>query len=307
MPDGKVLSGPKVAGRSLSHLLPFALAVVVILTCFGQPLIALAVHAANSELHSYILLVPFVSLYLFYIRREQITKSYSYSAGWASVAFALAFVFLMLALSRRSELGANDFLGMMMLSFLTFLAAAGFGFVGCKWVRSAGFPLAFLIFLIPMPDAMSDALERGSKFLSAEVAALFLSMSGTPVFRDGTIFQLPNMSIEVTEACSGIRSSWVLFITSLLVANLFLKRNWRRAVLVGFVIPLGVIRNGFRVFVIGMLCAYVDPDMINSMIHRRGGPLFFALSLIPLSLALWWLRSGETKHRVFVEGSNPGG
>ena len=109
------------------------------------------------------------------------------------------------------------------------------------------------------------------------------------------VFSLSTGAIQVGQECSGIRSSWVLFITSLVAANLFLKSSWRRALLVGFVIPLGIIRNGFRVFVIGMLCVHFGPQMIHSIIHRQGGPMFFALSLIPLFLLLWWLRRGEQR------------
>ena len=113
------------------------------------------------------------------------------------------------------------------------------------------------------------------------------------MLRDGTVFQLPGIVIEVAQECSGIRSSWVLFITSVLASYLFLKSPWRRAVLVAFVIPLGILRNGFRILVIGLLCVHVGPQMIHSIIHHQGGPLFFALSLIPLFLLLWWLRRGE--------------
>jgi exosortase/archaeosortase family protein len=104
---------------------------------------------------------------------------------------------------------------------------------------------------------------------------------------------LPGIVIQVAQECSGIRSSLVLFITSLLASYLFLKSPWRRAVLVSLVIPLAILRNGFRILVIGLLCVYVGPQMINSVIHHRGGPLFFALSLIPLFLLLWWLRKGK--------------
>ena len=82
--------------------------------------------------------------------------------------------------------------------------------------------------------------------------------------------------------CSGIRSTVVLFITSLLASHLFLKSPWRRFVLVAFVIPLAIVRNGFRILVIGLLCVHIGPHMIDSFIHHRGGPIFFVLSLIPL-------------------------
>jgi len=62
---------------------------------------------------------------------------------------------------------------------------------------------------------------------------------------------------------------------------------------VAFVIPLGIVRNAFRILVIGLLCVHVGPHMIDSLIHRRGGPFFFVLSLVPLFLLLWWLRRRE--------------
>ena len=102
--------------------------------------------------------------------------------------------------------------------------------------------------------------------------------------------------VRVAQECSGIRSSWVLFISSLIASHMFLRTRWRRLVLVAFVIPLGIIRNGFRIVVIGLLCVHVGPHMIDSIIHRRGGPFFFVLSLVPLTLLLWWLRSQEKRH-----------
>ena len=162
---------------------------------------------------------------------------------------------------------------------------------------SSRFPLAYLIFMVPMPDAMADALEMASKSATTEVTDLLFHLSGIPFLRSGAIFQLPNITIEVAQECSGIRSSWVLFMTSILAANLFLKTPWRRFALIAFVIPLGILRNAFRILVIGLLCVNVGPQMIHSVIHRRGGPVFFALSLIPLLLALWWLRKGDVRSR----------
>jgi exosortase/archaeosortase family protein len=129
---------------------------------------------------------------------------------------------------------------------------------------------------------------------------MYFAIAGTPLVRQGTIFELPGIVLEVAQECSGIRSSWVLFITSVLAANLFLESPWRRFVLVAFVVPLGILRNGFRVFVIGMLCVHIGPHMVDSVIHRQGGPFFFALSLVPLFFLLWWLRRGERR------GASPG-
>src|SRR5206468_11931450 len=122
-----------------------------------------------------------------------------------------------------------------------------------------------------------------------EVANWLFLISGTPALRTGTVFQLPGISIMVAKECSGIRSSLVLVITSLLAANMFLRTTWRRALLVGAVIPLGLLRNGFRILVISLLCVHIGPAMINSPFHWRGAPVFFVSSLIPLFFLLLWL------------------
>jgi exosortase C (VPDSG-CTERM-specific) len=273
---------------------------IVLLAAFAQPLLALINYAAGSKLYSYILLVPFVSAYLLYLRRGQLPKKYVIDLPLSILSLAiglgvLAFTYWLDFVGQRPS--DNDRLVLLTLSFLCCLAAGGFFFFGRGWMRSAAFPLAYLIFMVPMPDAMADALETASKYASAEVTNLLFHLSGTPFLRAGLIFQLPNIAIEVAQECSGIRSSWVLLMTSILAANLFLKTRWRRFALVVFVIPLAILRNGFRILVIGLLCVNVGPQMIHSLIHRRGGPLFFTLSLIPFFLVLWWLRKGDVHIR----------
>ena len=268
---------------------------VLLTAVFIKPLFWLAAGAIQSELDSYIVLVPFISAYLIYDRRKRLSKEYG-SSLWAIIPLITGFIALATALGLHRSggyLSDHDYLALIAFSFVCFLAADGFLFLGRNWMTAAAFPFAFLIFMVPMPDAMAEALETGSKLASAEAANWFFNLTGTPVLREGRVFQLPNIVIEVAQECSGIRSSWVLFITSLLAANLFLKSAWRRAVLVCFVIPLGIVRNGFRVAVIGILCINWGPQMIHSIIHRRGGPLFFVLSLIPLFLLLLWLRRGD--------------
>lgn len=273
---------------------------VVLLAAFGRPLLALVSYAAGSQLFSYILLVPFVSAYLLYLRRHQLPKNYVVDLPLTVVSLACGigvFAFTYWVDFAGRALANNDRLTLLTLSFLCCLVSGGFFFFGRDWMRAAAFPLAYLIFLVPIPDAMADALETASKYASAEVANVLFHLSGTPILRAGRVFQLPNITIEVAQECSGIRSSWVLLMTSILAANLFLKTSWRRIVLVAFIIPLGILRNGFRILVIGLLCVNVGPHMIHSLIHRRGGPLFFALSLIPFLLVLWWLHRGDVRIR----------
>lgn len=268
----------------------------LLIVAFGPTLVALAIHVTNSDLHSYVPLIPFISGYLLYSRRDQLPRDYSFSSVWGSVAALAGFTALAVATipdTAIQPLSKNDYLSLMTLSFLCFLVAGGFIFLGRKWLTAAAFPIAFLIFVIPMPDVMVHTLEMASQLASVEVTDVFFTASRTPFLRQGTIFQLPNIVIQVAQECSGIRSSWILFLTSLIASDVFLRTPWRRVVLVAFVIPLGILRNGLRILVIGLLCVHVGPEMINSLIHRKGGPFFFVLSLFPLFLLLMWLRARE--------------
>jgi exosortase C (VPDSG-CTERM-specific) len=268
---------------------------VLLTVLFIQPLTRLMLYAARSDLHSHILLVPLITGYLLYIQRGRPSVAYSSSIAGTVTLGGIGIAALAAGIEWRGSLSINDGLALMALAFVSFVAAGGFLFLGSKWMAAAAFPVAFLIFMVPLPDAAVDWLEKASMLASAEAAALYFNVAGTPLVRHGTVFELPGIVLQVAQECSGIRSSWVLLITSLLASHVFLRTRWRRVVLVAFVIPLGILRNGFRILVIGLLCVYVGPDMIDSSIHHQGGPLFFALSLVPLLLLLWWLRRQEQR------------
>ena len=88
--------------------------------------------------------------------------------------------------------------------------------------------------------------------------------------------------------------------------HLFLRSPWKKTALALAVIPLGIIRNGFRIFTLGMLCVHVNPNIIDSPLHHRGGPIFFVLSLVPFFALLFLLRRSERPGKVAMAASaNP--
>jgi exosortase C (VPDSG-CTERM-specific) len=267
------------------------LAVLTLL--FIAPLTRLLLYAAGTDLHSHIVLVPLVAAYLLHERRATLPEPGHRSVRGATAMAAVGLAALVAAFAWRQSLSVNDHYALMALSYVSLVAAGGFLFLGTRWMAAAASPVAFLLFMVPLPDLAVDLLEMASMVASAEAAAGYFRLTDTPLVREGTRFELPGITLLVAQECSGIRSSWVLFITSVVASNLFLTSPWRRLAMVAFVIPLGILRNGFRVFVLGMLCVRVGPHMIDTAIHHRGGPLFFVLSLGPFFLFLWWLRRNE--------------
>lgn len=189
----------------------------------------------------------------------------------------------------------DDYLMVMMICFLLFFYGICSFFWGLAFLRAAAFPLGFLILLAPLPPSVIQEADSFLQKGSALVAAGFFSLSGTPFLQDGLTFQLPDIKIAIAPECSGIHSTIVLFITALLCGHIFLRTPWKRVALILFVVPLGLLRNGFRVFVIGQLCVHWGPQMIYSPLHRKGGPIFFALSLIPLFFVLFLLLKSEKR------------
>jgi len=162
-------------------------------------------------------------------------------------------------------------------------------------MRELAFPFGLLFLMAPLPPVVMNALEAFFQHASAWTAATLMKLSSLPAYHDGLFFLLPGLRIEVAQECSGIHSTVVLFITSLIVGHLFLRRTRDQFVLAAAIVPLAILRNGFRIFSLAWLSVEVDPNIIHSALHHRGGPIFFALSLVPLFFLVLILRRLERK------------
>jgi exosortase C (VPDSG-CTERM-specific) len=298
--SGKVESlpgDPRMAARQLRSL---TILTLLLLVCFAKPLYDLVRYALSNDLFSYVLLIPFISLYLAWLKKQRVRTAGLPLRGLALIPLGAGVIVLLgywIAARSGSTMDQTEYLSSAIFVFFLFFAGACFLCLGRDTLRDISFPLGFLAFMVPLPKWLTDRLETFLQHASAAGAHAFFTLTGMPVFRQGLILQLPGMRLEVAPECSGIHSTLVLFITSLIAAQLFLATPVRRAILVFAVIPLGILRNAFRIWIIGQLCVHVSPEMINSPIHRRGGSLFFLLSLVPLFLMLYFLRRSEAVAR----------
>jgi exosortase C (VPDSG-CTERM-specific) len=283
------------------QLRKFFLATAILVFCFGKPLFDLLRLAAKDDLYSYIPLIPLISIYLVWLQKKRLPHFYEPARKLAALFLAggLAAIAGYWFVIRSASLADEDYLALTVFSFLLFFTGVGCLFLGKEMLRAIAFPIGLLAFMIPLPEFLRHEIETFLQHGSAAVADGLFKLSGMPVFQDGLMFRLPGFNLEVAPECSGIRSSLVLFIMSLLVGYLFLRKPWNRTMLALAVIPLALLRNGFRIFVIGQLCVRVGPEMINSYIHRHGGPLFFILALIPLFLLLIFFRKSERANKKF--------
>lgn len=276
----------------------FVLALLAVVLVFSGSLAELVVFALGSDLYSYILLIPAVSGYIVWIGRQSFPPVGTPHRRLAAALLALGLGALLACTIARFldvNLAAEDRLFITATAFVVTLSGTCAWFLPPRAFRALLFPLGFLFFIVPIPTVVMHHVETFMQHGSAAVARLLYQTAGTAVYYEDLTFQLPGINLHVAPECSGIRSTLVLFIVSVLTGYFFLRSPGKRTALALAIVPLALVRNGFRIFVIGELCVRFGPEMIDSFIHRRGGPLFFGLSLIPLFLLLIVLQRREQK------------
>lgn len=277
----------------------FVLSAAVLTFAFALPLWELLRFSLQSRLYSHILLIPVVSLYFLWQKKSSLPPTGAPHRPLAALFFLSGLVlagFWIWLRSSGAELAPIDRLALSTSAWLLCLAGLCAWFLGRPLLRAVAFPLAFLVFMVPLPTAVENATETFLQHGSALAAHGLFLLAGSTVFAEDLSFQLPGgITIQVAPECSGIHSSLALLITSIVTGRLLLRTNSRRTILALSVVPLALLRNGFRVFVIGELCVRQGPHMIDSYIHHHGGPIFFSLSLVPFFLLLAWLFRSERK------------
>ena len=165
---------------------------------------------------------------------------------------------------------------------------------GIATLRQHSFALAFLFLLVPIPNTILDRLTYFLQYTSTLVTHALFVIAGVPVTRDGFVLSLPTIEIEVAAQCSGIRSSMMLFLTTLVLAHLFLRSLWRQALLFVSVVAITIFKNALRIFTLSTLAVYVDPVWLDGDLHHRyGGSVFFALAICLILALLRALRRSE--------------
>ncbi len=279
--------GPRIRD-GLSLLLLFAA-----IAWFWQPLTALYSLSQAQEHYSHIVLIPWLSLYALYLDRRVFLASREWSpmVGFMTIgAGAMGYWYAESAGSLTDQL-ATTILALVVGCWGIFLLC-----YGVRASRGVLFGLLFLLFMVPLPSAVLNGIIVFLQRSSAEVTDVVFSLLGVPVFRQGFVFGLPNMTIHIAEECSGIRSTLSLCITSVVAGHFFLRSAWAKAGLVLMVVPLAIIKNAFRIVGLSLLANYVDPSFItDSALHRYGGIPLFLVSLVVLFSLVWVLRRFEKR------------
>jgi len=225
-----------------------------------------------DENYSHGFLIPFISGYFYWqmidrVRSVEKTRSVS---GLFILLSGLTIYFI-------GFLSGEQFT--MRLSMLIVLAGAVIFAYGIKFFKVVSFPFMYLLFMIPLPYLIYDSVAFPLKLFVSKVSVDFLSFIGILVMREGNIIHLASTTLEVADACSGIRSIISLLALSTAIAYLTQKRWVKRVVLIALAIPIAVFVNATRVIVTGILAERYGAEAAEGFFHEFAGLVIFGIAI----------------------------
>ena len=214
--------------------------------------------------YSHGFLIPLLSLYFLWRKREELKKTAVSPAG-LGVVFVLAGVVVYIL----GKIGYQLFL--QYLSMLVVLFGFVYAEAGWKMAKKIFFSIAYLIFMIPPPDLVYTTVTFHLGLFSTKLAYFFIRLLGINAGREGNIINLPTCQLIVAAPCSGLRSLIVLMAASLAIGYIFQKSIAKRAALFISSIIIAVIMNTARLVATALFAHMLKATVVPQAIHDRAG------------------------------------
>jgi exosortase len=216
--------------------------------------------------------IPVFSGFVVWQDRKRLSTIPILPSWWGLVVIAGALAILMLGVS-----GAEVFLSRS--SFILLLAGLVIYFLGWHHFRAVLFPWSSLFLMIPLPAIVFTQVAFPLQLLASWLAGSVLAILGVPVLREGNVVRLPAMSLEVAQACSGIRSLMSLGALATIYGHFLEPKMPRRIMLSAAAIPIAILANALRIVLNGFLVHYWEPGLTQGFFHALEGWVIFVLAM----------------------------
>ena len=247
------------------------------LVCFATLLVYLPVLTslgrqwASDENYSHGFLVAPFAIYLGWRRRHELLAE-QVRPHWFGIAVVLGSLALLVA----GRLGAELFLTR--ISLLGLIAGTVVFLYGMRHLRVLAFPLAFLLLMIPLPAIVFNQIAFPLQLLASSAGQSVLDAASIPVLREGNILILSTITLQVVEACSGIRSLVSLLTLAIILGALTEQRVWARLLLAALAFPVAIAANAARVAGTGLMAAWIGPQAAQGFLHEFSGWVVFVVA-----------------------------
>jgi len=230
----------------------------------------------NQDYSHGVLVAPFAA-YLVWRRRGQL-RNVPAKPSWLGLAI-LASALVMRLVALRYYYGSLESLSLVVTVWGLIVLIAGWQFT-----RRLTGPLLFLVLMVPPPQSAAAAITMPLQRFAASTSTSVLDAMGWRVVREGNVLRLPLQSLEVAEACSGLRMVFAVVTLGAAMACLLRRPVWERAVLVVSTLAIGVLVNVARVVITGVASELSAAHLSVSTVHDWAGWLMMPVAV----LILWW-------------------
>jgi exosortase len=219
--------------------------------------------------------VPLFAGYVLWAERDRwsVQPFFPSNFGFAIMLFAIALRIL-------GMLGAELFVAR--LSLVILISGIVLFLAGRQALRSIAFPIGYLLFMIPLPAIVYYQLTLPLQLWASRLGATGLVALGIHTVREGNLLFLPNCTLNVVEACSGIRSLLSLLAVAVAYGYMAEQSTWKRTVLAIASVPVAIATNGLRLVATGVLSYFFGPSMDSGVVHVALGLGFFALAFVSI-------------------------
>ena len=262
-------------------------ALPILLFVYAPVLHAMVLQWWNISFYSYAFLIPVVSAYLVWIRRDRvlaIVPQPHYGSGSVLLTLGL----LVLVIGQTGGINA-----LQQISLLITLPGMILFLFGKSVLKALLLPITFLLFMIPIWEVVTDPLHVPFQAFSANLGVVLLRVVGIPVFQDGVFIHLPNITLEVARACSGVNYLIAVLATSIPLATIVLTDVRKRILLVMLAMIISVFANSLRVALIGVLAYYDLSGDLHGPYHVLHGVFVSLIGYIAIFGGLWALSRGQ--------------
>jgi exosortase len=242
---------------------------------YGKILLDLGLEWYSNPDYSHGFLVPILSAYFVWECRQRLRALSVKPSIWGVGLLGVGLLMLLVG-----SIGAELYL--QRASLMVVIAGLVLVLLGRDYLHALSFPIAFLFFMVPLPTLVTNAVTFPLQLFASEAAAFCLFKIGIPVLREGNLIMLPYTTLEVAEACSGIRSLQALLTLGTAYAYFTQPIMWKRWMLVILSVPIAIAANAFRVSATGVLAHYWGVELAEGFYHEFSGWLIFVVAFVLL-------------------------
>jgi exosortase len=259
--------------RAAQQLTAVGLVLAALLVVYWSVIAGLINAWSTDDNYSHGFFIVPLALYFAWERRRAIAEAPVKPSLLGAVAVAGSLFLLVAGL-----LGAELFLSR--VSIIGALAGTTLFLFGWPMLRILFFPLAFMLLMIPLPAIIFNKIAFPLQLLASNVGEYTISSMDIPILREGNVLILANATLEVAEACSGIRSLVSLFTLGIVFGYFVDRRGWVRAVIALSAIPVAILANGLRVASAGVAAHNYGTAGVEGIFHEFSGWVVFVIAFL---------------------------